>query len=105
MKRHKILFLPAAESDLVSLYNYIAEQSGLGVAGRYIDRIESACLSLEHSPERGTRRDDIQPGLRTIGFERRVTIVFRVQGTEIVIARIFYGGRDFEGVLRNMGDL
>jgi len=105
MERYKIRFLATAESDLLSLYDYIAEQSGLDVAGHYIDRIETACFSLEHSPERGTRRDDIRPGLRTIGFERRVTIVFRVHGTYVVIVRIFYGGRDFEGVLRNTEDL
>jgi len=33
-------------------------------------------MALEHFPERGTRRDDILKGLRTIGFERRSQLPF-----------------------------
>ena len=58
-------------------------------------------MALEISPARGTRRDDIRPGLRTIGFERRATIAFRIVGREVVIIRIFYGGRDFERILHD----
>jgi plasmid stabilization system protein ParE len=50
----------------------------LALDQRYLDRIEEACMALATFPKRGTRRDDILPGLRTIGFERRVTIAFRV---------------------------
>ncbi len=67
-----VRFRPAAEADLIELYGYIAERSGRARAGDYIDRIEAACLSLADFPERGTRRDDLRPGLRVIGFERRV---------------------------------
>jgi toxin ParE1/3/4 len=70
----KVVFRPEAEADLVGLYEYIAERSGYRIAGGYIDRIEEACMALATFPKRGTRRDDILPGLRTIGFERRVTI-------------------------------
>jgi plasmid stabilization system protein ParE len=35
-----------------------------------------------------------------MGFERRATIVFQVLKAEVVIVRIFYGGRDYERVLR-----
>jgi toxin ParE1/3/4 len=48
------------------------------------------------------RRDDIRPGLRTIGFERRATIAFQVKRAEVVIVRIFYGGQDYERALRGM---
>jgi toxin ParE1/3/4 len=57
-------------------------------------------MSLAHVPERGTKRDDILPGLRTIGFERRVTIAFRFLKTRVEIVTIAYGGRDFEAELR-----
>lgn len=53
-----------------------------------------------HFPERGTKRDDIAKGLRTIGFERRATIVFRVLKTRVEIITIAYGGRDFDRELR-----
>lgn len=57
-------------------------------------RVETACQQLRDFPERGTRRDDISPGLRTIGFERRVKIAFRVVLEEVEIVAILYAGRD-----------
>jgi toxin ParE1/3/4 len=102
MKRYEVSFRPQAEADLFDLYRYIARESGTAVAGAYIDRIETACLALETFPERGTRRDDLRPGLRTMGFERRATVVFQVMEREVIIVRIFYGGRDYERVLRRI---
>jgi toxin ParE1/3/4 len=100
MKTFEIVFRPLAEADLFGLYRYVTEETGPDVAGGWIDRIEAACMALATFPERGTRRDDIRPGLRTIGFERRATIVFQVTRTEVVIVPIFYGGQDYERVLR-----
>ena len=93
---YKIVFRPQAEEDLLSLYRYIAEGAGVIRAGAYIERIEAACMSLRSFPERGTRRDDLVSGLRTIGFERRATIAFRVLADTVEIVTIAYGGRNFE---------
>ena len=92
----KVYFRPRAEADLFALYEYIASQANPAVAGNYINRIEQACMALATFPKRGTRRDDMMLGLRTIGFERRVTIAFRVQRTRVEIVTIAYGGREFE---------
>jgi toxin ParE1/3/4 len=97
----EVYFRPQAEADLIGLYEYIAEASGTRIAARYIDRIEAACLALTDFPERGTRRDDLLPGLRTIGFERRATIAFRVLRTGVEIVTIAYGGREFESSLKD----
>jgi toxin ParE1/3/4 len=99
IKRFEVRFRPLAQADLFALYSYIAREAGRAVAGGYIDRIEAACLALEIFSERGTRRDDIYPGLRTMGFERRATIAFLVLDDEVVGLRIFYGGRDYERLL------
>lgn len=104
MKTYKVVFRPMAEEDLLGLYDYIAERAGRKIAGDYIGRIEAACLSLRNAPLRGTPRDDIKPGMRIIGFERRAVIIFRVAGPEVVIVRIFYGGRDHERILRAFTD-
>ncbi|RAU21975.1 type II toxin-antitoxin system RelE/ParE family toxin [Paramagnetospirillum kuznetsovii] len=93
---HSIVFRPQAEADLFALYRYIAEASGRGRAGEYISRVEKACMELALFPERGTRRDDIAAGLRTIGFERRATIAFRVLDQVVEIVAIAYAGREFE---------
>jgi toxin ParE1/3/4 len=100
MRRYEVSFRPQAEADLLDLYRYIAQEAGTRVAGSYLARIEAACLALENFPERGRRRDDILPGLRIFGFERRATIAFQVLEVEVVIVRIFYGGRDYQTALR-----
>lgn len=100
MRSAKVRFLATAEDDLLNLYRYIADESGLEVAGGYVERIEAACLALGTFPERGLRRDDIRPGLRILGFEGRVSLVFRVRKSEVTIVRIIYGGRDLVRLLR-----
>jgi toxin ParE1/3/4 len=96
----KVVFRPEAEADLIGLYEYIVERSGHQIAGGYIDRIEEACMALATFPKRGRRRDDILPGLRTIGFERRITIAFRVLKNQVEIVTIAYAGRNFEDDLK-----
>jgi toxin ParE1/3/4 len=97
---HSVVFRRRAEKRLIELGDYIANQAGPVIANGYLDRIYAACMALADFPERGRRRDDILPGLRTIGFERRVTIAFRVLKTRVEIVTIAYGGRDFERELR-----
>ena len=93
----RVFFRPQAEADLFEIYECIASRADAAVAIGYIERIEAACMALATFPKRGTRRDDILPGLRTIGFERRVTIAFRVLRTRVEIVAIAYGGRNLEG--------
>jgi toxin ParE1/3/4 len=38
--------------------------------------------------------------LRIVGFRRRVTIAFTVDEERVTILRLFYGGRNWEAVLR-----
>jgi toxin ParE1/3/4 len=96
--KRKVAFSPEAQSDLLSLYDYIAEQAGATIALGYIDRIERYCLGFDLGGERGTMRSDVRPGLRTVGFERRVTIAFHVDSESVTIDRILYGGRDLEHI-------
>ncbi len=57
-------------------------------------------MGFDVAGERGTRRDDIRPGLRVVGFERRITIAFHVETNTVTIDRVLYGGRD---IYRAMG--
>ena len=92
--RWRVVLAPEAEDDLDKLYDYIAGRSGAARADGYVERITRACSNLSDFPERGIRRDDLRPGLRVIGFERRATIAFHVETDTVVIDRILYGGRD-----------
>ena len=89
-----VFFRPRARKDLIGIYRFIAKHSSLRIAGNYILRIEESCLSLASLPERGTAIPGRCEGLRTMGFERRVTILFKVGDDRVYILRILYGGRD-----------
>lgn len=80
---YEVQFRPQAEEDLFQIYRYIAERAGIDAAASYTDRIMTTCLALQNAPLRGTLRNDLRPGIRTMGFERRVTIVFRIIGRKV----------------------
>ena len=92
MKR-ELVFRPRARTDLRDLYDYINEDSPASAA-RYVERIEAYCRNLLDFPERGTRRDDLRPGIRIIRFRRNASIAFFVFDDRVEIARILYGGRE-----------
>lgn len=99
MKRRAVIFAPEASDDLVRIYDRIADAAGPAIALSYIERVEAYCLGFDLVSERGRTRDDIRPGLRVVGFERRVTITFVVDEANVTILRVFYGGRDWEAGL------
>ena len=100
----EVVFAPEAPADLRSLYDIIADASLPARALGYVEGLRQHCLGLADFPERGTRRDAIRPGLRTLGYRRRVTVAFHVSEREVVILRLLYGGRDLEGLLREDDD-
>ena len=98
----RVIFSPEARDDLSAIYLYVAQAAGENVAFGYIERIEKYCRDLRDFPERGARRDDLFPGLRVVGFERRVSIAFHIGHAVPTIDRILYGGRNLS-VLRDDG--
>ena len=98
---YRIIFTPRAEAQLRDLRRHIAVSAGRRVAGSYIRAIVATCKGLSMFPHRGTMRDDIRPGMRTLGFRRRATITFMVRDQSVYIAGVFYGGQDFEAAFRD----
>jgi toxin ParE1/3/4 len=98
---YRVVFAPEALDQLRALRDYVAERRDLAVARGLVTSIADYCESFGTFPHRGTRRDDIRPGLRTIGFRRIVTIAFVVESRRVAILGIFYGGRDIEAALRD----
>lgn len=98
MKTYTVVFSLPAEADLEAIHDYIAGRAGSALALKFIEGIESYCLGFSDAPERGTRRDDLRRGLRTVGFRRRATILFEVEPMRkrVVILGVYYAGRNFE---------
>lgn len=98
---HTVRFTPEALNQLDKLEAHIAGVGSPVVAARYVDSIVDYCGNLWTFPHRGTRRDDLRPGLRTLGYRRRVTILFEVSDDTVNIIGVFYGGQDYEAALRD----
>ena len=89
---------------MLHIYDRIAARAGVDVASRCIDRLEAFCLGFDLAAERGTRRDDVRTGLRTVGFERRITIAFAVDDETVTFLRFFHGGRNWESEFQAEAD-
>ena len=101
---YEVVFAPEALADLVSLYDHLADAASPAQALAYVEQVQAYCLDFATFPERGTRRDELRPGLRTIGYQRRVTIAFHVTTRTVVTDRILYGGRDLDTLLAEEDD-
>ncbi len=100
MKRRQIIYTADAATDLETIYDTVAEAADTVVAAQYDRRLREFCEGLAYGAERGSLRDDIRPHLRVIGFERRISVAFAVEGDRVVILRLFYGSRDWNSALR-----
>lgn len=101
---YTVRFAPQALDQLDAIEEFITLASGLhATAARFVDGIVAYCESFETFPERGTRRDDLLPGLRVIGYRDSVTVAFRVSPAKqrVSIIGVYYGGQDYEGTLLN----
>ncbi len=99
MIRRRVIIAPEARYDLIALYDWLADAASPDTALRYITRIEQFLTRLDLGSERGTERSDIRPGLRVIGFERKLSIAFSIEQDRVVILRVFSGGRDWQSLL------
>lgn len=88
MKERRVVFAPEAGDDLAGLYDWIAEQASPSTAIAYLARVEAFCRRLSVGSERGHLRSDIRPGLRVVGFERRLSIAFVVGEDDVTVLRI-----------------
>lgn len=104
MKALRLAFSPEAERQILSLYRYIANQASPAIAQRFTDAIVGRCEGLTQFPLVGRLRQDIRPNLRVLPYRRRVMIAYSVNSDLVAILGIFYGGQDFETLLREDED-
>lgn len=99
MTHYRVVFRPEALAQLEELYDFIAHAGSPGNAASFTEAIVSFCESLANFPYRGVSREDLRPGLRTIGYRKRVVIAYAVLNETVAIVGIFFGGRDHEHAL------
>lgn len=82
-----------ARKHLQALRRYLADRFSERNAESYVNRVFSACEAIGKAPYRGSQHPEIGPNVRSVGFERRVFILFEIEPERIVILAIHYGGR------------
>jgi toxin ParE1/3/4 len=82
----------------------IAERASPEIAEHHVNAILRYCESMCTVAHRGMRRDDIRPGLRITHYKGRAIIAFAVEGEQVWILGVFYGGQDYENALRSEED-
>lgn len=97
---YPVVFTPEALEQLAALYHYIAVAASPDIAERYTNAIVTYCEGLETFTQRGTRRDDIRPGLRITNYKGRAVIAFDVSIERVSVIGVFYGGQDYETALQ-----
>ncbi len=100
MKRYRVVFASRVWRQLDALRAYVTQEASAEVADDLTSDLIERCLTLAEFAHRGTPRDDLRPGLRTIPFRRRATIGYVVSGDDVVILTIAYAGQDLAGMLR-----
>jgi toxin ParE1/3/4 len=97
MKRLEVLYGPDAPLDIGLLEEWLAlNGAGLLTIERYVARLRERCERIGALPFGGRARDDLLPGLRTVIFESRILIAYRVNADHVEILNIFSHGRDYE---------
>ncbi|MCJ2058764.1 type II toxin-antitoxin system RelE/ParE family toxin [Methylobacterium sp. J-048] len=102
MRRMPVSLRREARIDLADIFRVVLHASrDNDVAEGFIRRIIARCRRIGDAPHGGRPRDDLEPGLRTVPFERSAIIAYRVEANWVRITNVFYGGRDFEALYRS----
>ena len=90
---YRVILTPEAEDQVQEIQAYIASKSFPQNAANYVHRLADHIEGIASASFQGASREDIGPGFRTTGFERRVTILYAIRGDEVIVAGIYYGGQ------------
>lgn len=102
MESYKVELLPAADSDLDDIFDYILLDN-TEAAGEVLERIISSLKHLENFPFAGTKL--IDKSLNHYEFRMIISepyiAFYRVIEKNVFIYRILHGARDYIQILKN----
>lgn len=102
----RLTYRPLALADLDAIFDITGSeypQRGFD----FVQSIRERCRKhLPGTPMLGPARPDLGDGIRIYPIRaKRVVVAYRIGEGEIIIVRVFYGGADYESILRDMDDL
>lgn len=90
-----LLWSNTAETDLLWIWHYGANEWSPAKADDHLREIKAACDRLLRSPKLGKARDELSPGIRTILIDPHV-VFYRVTALTVEIVRILHQHQDVE---------
>ena len=94
-----IIKRPRALSDLVEIWDYIADDSEVR-ADAFVATIDAKFQTLAKQPGIGRMRDELATGLRSLPIGRYV-IFYLSQADGIEIIRVLHGARDIDTIFQD----
>ena len=113
MSRYKLIFASSVQNDFERIAehlfrNYVffgeTPASAVNHVEQRISELRDFTNSLQDTPHQGTCRNDLRKGLRMLPDQRNAAFAFEVddQNQTVKILRIFFGGEDYDAVMRDM---
>jgi toxin ParE1/3/4 len=98
--KYTLRYLPSAQNDLVSIFDFIAQDSAHR-ASSFVDKLDDRIGGLEQHPLLG--RLPRHPRLREDGYRVLIIesylVLYIVRGREIEIHRVVHGSRNLDHLI------
>lgn len=88
----ELIISPEAETDLLDIWLYIAEDSPVN-ADRFLDKLHNKALKLCEFSEIGIDRPELANDLKCFPVDRYL-LYYRAIATGIELVRVLHGSRD-----------
>lgn len=79
------------------MWDYIAKNSDVETAERFVDKLEAACEKILEAPLGYRPRPDLSASLRSCPYQSYI-IFFYPEQFGIVIARVLHAARDHDAI-------
>jgi toxin ParE1/3/4 len=92
-----------AIQDIEKIADYIARQSGLDQADRFLNKLDAKFVKIAQFPNLGRQRDEILPGLRSLPMDNYLILYMAIR-EDVEIFRVVSGYRDLSALFTDADD-
>ncbi len=85
---------PAADQDIVDIWRYTSETSGIAKANNYLGQIEKCVINLVDQPGLGKKRDEIREGYRSFHTGHHIIFYRQNLKKQIEVIRVLHERMD-----------
>jgi toxin ParE1/3/4 len=93
----RLIWSQPADTDLLDIWGYLAEQASPDIADRQLRNIVTACDRLVTWPFSGRPRNELVEGMRSIVVHPYL-VFYRPSDAAVEIVRVLHGRRDLDAI-------